>query len=281
MKTIDHRLADRVLPLAPLDTGLEPSGVLPEKPDAFLFDVYGTLLISASGDISADNDSTAPWRSLAVLLDQYSVPRQPEDLCRSLREEIVATHQRMRKEGVDYPEVEIDRIWQAVLGTADRDLARQFALEFEMTVNPVYPMPNAASVLIAIRKKNIPAGIISNAQFYTGHLFKLFFGDLPQDSWADPELIFYSFEHGHAKPSAYLFQQAAEVLGKKKIVASNTLYVGNDMVKDIAPAASVGFKTALFAGDARSLRLGKETPDGSGAKPDLVITALDQLEPYI
>ncbi len=281
MKTIDSRIADRVVPLTPLDTGLEPSGILPEKPDAFLFDVYGTLLISASGDISVGNDAKTPFRSLAVLLNQYSVPGQPEDLCRSLRKEIVATHERMKKQGVDYPEVEIDRVWQAVLGTDDRDLARQFALEFEMAVNPVYPMPDAASILIALRKKNIPAGIISNAQFYTGHLFKLFFGDLPQDSWADPELIFYSFEHGHAKPSAYLFKQAADVLGKKKIAISKTLYVGNDMIKDIAPAAALGFKTALFAGDARSLRLGKKNPGGSGPKPDLVITALDQLAPYI
>ena len=281
MTTIERRMAERVLPLTPVETGVRPSGALPGKPAAFLFDVYGTLLISASGDIALDNGSDTSFRLLAVLLDQYSVHRKPEDLCRSLREEIVATHERMRKDGVDYPEVEIDRVWQAVLETDDRELARQFALEFEMTVNPVYPMPDAASLLTAIRKKNIPAGIISNAQFYTGHLFKLFFGDLPQNSWADPELIFYSFEHGHAKPSPYLFKQAAEVLKKKGIAVHHTLYVGNDMAKDIAPAGSIGFKTALFAGDARSLRLRQEEPAARTIKPDLVITALDQLELYI
>ena len=281
MTTIERRIAERVFPLTPVDTGLEPSGVLQGKPAAFLFDVYGTLLISASGDIAVDNGSDTPLRPLTVLLDQYSVHREPDDLCRLLREEIVATHERMKKKGVDYPEVEIDRVWQSVLGTDDRELARQFALEFEMTVNPVYPMPDAAAVLIAIRKKNIPAGIISNAQFYTGHLFKLFFGDLPQNSWADPELIFYSFEHGHAKPSPYLFEQAAGVLAKKGIAVHDTLYVGNDMAKDIAPAAAAGFRTALFAGDARSLRLRKAEPAVRTVKPDLVITALDQLELYI
>jgi putative hydrolase of the HAD superfamily len=53
------------------------------------------------------------------------------------------------------------------------------------------------------------------------------------------------------------------------------------MRKDICPAAGVGFRTALFAGDARSLRLGDEESPGCGMKPDLVITALNQLGKYI
>jgi putative hydrolase of the HAD superfamily len=244
-----------------------------------MFDVYGTLLMPLPTDIGADRGATPPWRALAVLLDQYSVRCTAEALCRDLREEIAAVHARMKTRGIDYPEVEIDRIWQSVLGTGDRDFARQFALDFEMTVNPVYPLPDAAAVLSAIRKRKIPAGIISNAQFYTGHLLKRFFGDLPQDSWADPELIFYSFEHGRAKPSAYLFQQAAAALSRKDISARDTLYVGNDPIKDIGPAAGAGFRTALFAGDAGSLRLSEA--NNRECRPDLVITALRQLEPWI
>ena len=280
MTTADRRLADYLTPLMPRDTGLEPSGRLGEKPAAFLFDVYGTLLISAAGDLAAAG-STPPYRPLAHLLDQYAVRRDPQDLCLALRQEIASAHQGLREKGVDYPEIEIDRIWQTVLGTADRDLARQFALEFEMTVNPVYPMPDAAAVLAAIRKTNRAAGIISNAQFYTGHLFKLFFGDFPQNAWADPDLVFYSFEHGHAKPSPYLFDLAAAALKKKGIAPGRALYVGNDMAKDIRPAAMAGFKTALFAGDARSLRMSAGDPGRPEIRPDIVITALHQLEQYI
>ena len=281
MTSIDRRIAERVLPLKPLETGLKPGGILPEKPVAFLFDVYGTLLISASGDISNDNGPDRPLQALTVLLDQYDIHETAEDLSRLLREKIMARHEVMRKAGIDYPEIEIDHVWQTILRTDDRNLVRHFALEFEMTVNPVYPMPGAATILTTLREKHIPAGIVSNAQFYTGPLLKLFFGDLPQDSWADPDLIFYSFEHGHAKPSPYLFEQAAEALDHKGIAVHKTLYVGNDMGKDIAPAAALGFKTALFAGDARSLRLREGEPAVGMVKPDLVITALDQLASYI
>ena len=49
------------------------------------------------------------------------------------------------------------------------------------------------------------------------------------------------------------------------------------MLKDIWPATQLGFKTALFAGDARSLRLREDDERCRGLKPDLVIDRLSQL----
>ncbi len=44
--------------LTPLPTSLEPGGALTEKIKCVLFDIYGTLFISGSGDISlADKKS--------------------------------------------------------------------------------------------------------------------------------------------------------------------------------------------------------------------------------
>jgi putative hydrolase of the HAD superfamily len=258
----------------PKITGPDAGEGLPEKPAAFLFDVYGTLLVPAP---PAGEGPGSPWKALSLLMDRFSLNRNPEDLCRALREETAAEHARMKERGIDFPEVEIDRIWQRVLETGDRDFARRFALAFEMMVNPVRPSPGAAGILSAIRKRKIPAGIVSNAQFYTGQVLKRFFGDLPQDAWADPELIFYSFEHGRAKPSPYLFEQAAACLARKGIPARNALHVGNDPDKDVAPASGAGFRTALLAGDGCALPL----TETAGRKPDLVITALDQLEKFI
>jgi FMN phosphatase YigB (HAD superfamily) len=56
------------------------------------------------------------------------------------------------------------------------------------------------------------------------------------------------------------------------------LYIGNDFCKDVAPAQKVGFRTGLFAGDARSLRVG---PDGLPAalkRADVVLTELQQID---
>ena len=49
------------------------------------------------------------------------------------------------------------------------------------------------------------------------------------------------------------------------------------MLNDIWTASQAGLKTALFAGDQRSLRL-RETDDRcQGLEPDVVITELNQL----
>ncbi len=79
-----------------------------------------------------------------------------------------------------------------------------------------------------------------------------------------------------AKPSRRLYDLLLERL-PDGLEASQCLYVGNDMRNDIAPAAAVGMKTALFAGDRRSLRLREGDPLTEGVSPDLVVTHLHQI----
>ena len=49
------------------------------------------------------------------------------------------------------------------------------------------------------------------------------------------------------------------------------------MLKDVWTAAQAGCRTALFAGDERSLRLRKDDPRTQGLRPDVVLTELVQL----
>lgn len=74
-----------------------------------------------------------------------------------------------------------------------------------------------------------------------------------------------------------MFQLAVKQLDKWSISPGSTLYVGNDMLNDIHPAKSVGFQTALFAGDKRSLRIRREHPLCKNISPDLILTDLKQL----
>ncbi|MGD8667822.1 MAG: hypothetical protein PVI58_17580, partial [Desulfobacterales bacterium] len=67
----------------------------------------------------------------------------------------------------------------------------------------------------------------------------------------------------------------------KGIARSSTLVVGNDMLNDIYPAKKMGFQTALFAGDARSLRLRKDDPRCHDLRADLILTDLEQLIGHI
>jgi putative hydrolase of the HAD superfamily len=55
------------------------------------------------------------------------------------------------------------------------------------------------------------------------------------------------------------------------------LYVGNDLLNDVLPASKIGFRTALFAGDRRSLRWRENDSRTSGVTPDVVITRLADL----
>jgi putative hydrolase of the HAD superfamily len=173
--------------------------------------------------------------------------------------------------------VEIDRIWTRVLEIDDHDAARAFAVEFELIVNPVYPMPNLEKMLSGCKKSKVLLGIISNAQFFTPYLFNWFLDSNLEDLGFQSDLIFYSYKSGHAKPSPFMFEAAAKALRKMDIFSHSVLYVGNDMLNDIYPAKMVGFKTGLFAGDARSLRLREDHPKCQNLSADLVITDLVQI----
>jgi len=246
-----------------------------------LFDIYGTLFISGSGDIGIARKESQHIQNLKNLLDRFQIKKKPRIVLKSFFSAIDMEHQRLRKEGVNFPEVEIDRVWSRVLEIKEHDTARAFAMEYELIVNPVYPMPNLEKMLSGCKKSKVLMGIISNAQFFTPYLFNWFLASKPEGLGFKSDLIYYSYQSGHAKPSLIMFESAAKNLRGIDISGHSVLYIGNDMLNDIYPAKMVGFKTALFAGDARSLRLRETHPECQNISPDLVITDLVQLLKYI
>jgi len=276
-----NRLRHHIIPLSPLPTSLNASGKLEERIQCILFDVYGTLFISGSGDISLARQQARHIQKLNNLLSRYQIKKKPQIVLDDFFTAINIEHKRLSKTGVDFPEVEIDRIWAHVLEIEELDAVRAFAVEFELMVNPVYPMPNLESMLSSLKKINVLMGIISNAQFFTPYLFNWFLNSSPEDLGFKPDLIFYSYKSGHAKPSPFMFDAAAKNLRNMDIPVHSVLYIGNDMLNDIYPAKTVGFKTALFAGDARSLRLRENHPQCQSLYADIVITDLIQVLNYI
>jgi putative hydrolase of the HAD superfamily len=292
---MEERLEDlvrrRLRPLVPRPTGETPR--LPALPGirAFVFDVYGTLLISASGDVGLEPDDVpAParaFRDAAEAIGLSSVP-DAERAILAYREALERSHARSKASGVPYPEVDALAIWRETferLGAADAFAAeamlRRFVLEYELRANPIWPMPNCRETLAAIRAVGAPLGIVSNAQFYTPiSLSAVLDADLPSLGF-DEELCFYSFEHGRAKPGTHLYELAAEAFRKRGIATAEILYVGNDLLNDALPASQVGFRTALFAGDARSLRKRESDERVRGFQADVVVTDLAQLLTYL
>jgi putative hydrolase of the HAD superfamily len=262
--------------LVPEQTGLSARGRLPHDVKAVLFDLYGTLFISGSGGPTV-TEERVDARLLAGLLSSYGIGADPEDVARRYRAEIARAHDRMREHGVDFPEVQVDRVWKGVLDFESLKHARRFAVEYESLFNPVWPMPYSKELIEELNGSGIALGIISNAQFYTPLLFRAFFDKTEMEMGFDKGLILYSYVHLRAKPSVYLFQKARAILGEKSTPPENTLFVGNDLANDVVPAYRTGFQTALFAGDRRSLRIENNAEGREGSFPDILVTSLGEL----
>ncbi len=278
---LSDSISKHIRPLSPHATTLQPSGELTAKVECIMFDVYGTLFISASGDIGITRQGVQQTEQLKNLLQKFGIRRYPDTVLNDFLAAIDNEHAKLKANGVDFPEVEIDKIWMHVLNNNNLDHIRAFAVEFELIVNPVYPMPHLEKMLTGCKESNLRMGIVSNAQFYTPSLFQWFLDSDPESLGFQPNLILFSYRFGRAKPSTYLFQLAAERLQNMEIPVHAALYLGNDMLNDIYPAKKVGFQTALFAGDARSLRLREDDHRCRNLSPDIIITDLEQLLDHI
>ena len=277
------RLRKLSVPLHPIATGKEAR--LEKIPDirCVLFDVYGTLVVSGSGDVGtagvADQQDALEESMSACGL---APPGDPMPQADRITQMIKERHAKAKAKGLDYPEVEIMEIWEALLLEAGRapvprETVKELAIEYESRINPVWPMPGLEEVLTVLHARNILMGIVSNAQFYTPLLFPALTERTYMEWGFKEELCVWSYKHGEGKPSKNLFRVALTVLDEWGVQPDQVLYVGNDMRNDIWPASALGCRTALFAGDKRSLRLREEDPDVKAVEPSLLLTELAQL----
>lgn len=267
----------------PIPTDLERSTTPIKGIRHIAFDVYGTLLSSGVGDIgnSAPADRGAALTSVLTEAGISDLPSSPE-LEELYRAEIQQSQAESSAQGAIKAEVEIRDVWRALVdkvgGNDSIPDAKipEIALRFELAVNPVWPMPHLLGVLELLAMRFAPYTIVSNAQFFTPLLFPA----LTHKTLADLHFLesscIWSYELREAKPSPRLFEKLIENLSET-FKPAEILYVGNDMLNDISAAQKAGLRTALFAGDQRSLRLREDHPDCQGVEPDLVLTSLADL----
>ncbi len=281
----------------PLETGVEPfTGRF--NPRAVIFDIYGTLLISASGDVE---EASLLTRNLQKALDKARIRvvtrngLTREELLRMILDEFKACvkrqHEKNKSEnGVAYPEVDILETWEVVvqyfigkgfLEEGKFSNTKLLAYIFELLSNRIYPMPGMRKVIQEVHGMDIPLGIVSNAQAYTPLFMNYYlngnFDDNMEIEPFDPRLTIYSFREKRAKPDHQLFSLLGYSLRSNfNISPEEAIYVGNDMLNDVYAASQAGLKTVLFAGDQRSLRMRSEHPLVSETRPDFVITELSQ-----
>jgi len=274
-------------PMQPIATDVAPRLSTLSGIRAVLFDIYGTLFLSASGDVGTVASARADAFVDACRAVELELSAPGQTGTATLVATIEAFHQEARDRGCQYPEVDIVAVWrrtieelvsqQSLTGRVEHVDFRALAIEYEVRVNPVWPMPGLAECLKRLRTADLHLGIVSNAQFFTTLLFPAFLKQSLAESGFSPALNVLSYQHGQAKPGLHVFEQAKESLARRSISPGEVLYIGNDMLNDVMPAQTVGFRTALFAGDLRSLRKREGDARVARIEPDFVVTHLSQL----
>ena len=278
-------------PLSPIPTTVEPTTPPISGIKAVIFDIYGTLLVSGSGEIgTTKNQGTIHSIQRAfdyahISVSSAAAAREAGSL---FKKTILSDHKDQRKTGVDFPEIEVRSVWRRVFATLkerrllnkmpDLGAIELFSVVYESVINPGWLMPNYHRVLTELEERNLILGIVSNAQFFTPIVLEALSGKPFEASSFYPECIIMSYQLLEAKPSQRLFCVLADVLKARfEIEPAQALYIGNDMKNDVLPASRLYFKTALFAGDRRSYRPRIGDPLCEDVTPDRVVTDLLQI----
>lgn len=280
------------IPLKPIDTNTSPR--LKKLPNirVIVYDFYGTLFLSGVGDIGVD-DGNYDSDALIKALKSAEIPVIHDNAGKMGFEyynEVVENMIRnIKNEGIEYPEPDIRKVWQRVLqrmkdaSIIERPVtdavAERISIEFEARMNPVWPVPGAIKTMLYFKKHGIPQGIISNSQFYTPVVLEALSNHTLSELGLKKELLHWSFEEKMKKPGLTFYENFIKKLTSfdSTISPGEVLFVGNDMLKDIYPAHKQGMKTALFAGDQRSLKWRKDDERCKNLQPDLIITKFSQL----
>lgn len=235
----------------------------PPRIRTVIFDIYGTLLIAPPGAVRHD---PAFDPTLIGILESFGHTSPPSPTL-SLHEAVLRHHSISPH---PHPEIDLRILWQKILGTTG-DLT-SLVQAIEDAWHPSLPMPAASDIILHLSRLGLHLGLLSNAQSNTLPTLTEKLGLLP--TAFDPQLTILSYRHLIAKPSPALFSLLASRLASRGIAPHETLFVGNDPLQDILPAARTGFRTALFTGHPDSLRPGD-------CEPDLILNSLSDLQQLI
>lgn len=214
---------------------------------AIICDVYRTIL--DVGEAPADAEER--WR---IMLEETLGSDRPvslEQLETRCRDIISQDHNEARGRGILYPEVSWSSVMKRAvpaLGTLSHADLDSFVFRHTQLFRGLRLMPGCREVLRECATRGILLGIVSNAQAYTLRELELAMSEAGLDSSIfQPDLTFWSFEHGFSKPDPYVFQILRARLQNRHIEPSETLLIGDREDNDIFPAQAAGWKTWQFS----------------------------------
>ena len=228
---------------------------------AVAFDVNGTLV-----RILTEDGMDQIFRSAAHFLTYQGIDLRRHEV-RELYFRIMKEQQWASPE--DHPEFDAVGIWRSIIEGHLTDFTRAlptgkleqmplFLAEMSRGISrrQLSLYPHVREMLDVLRER-YPLAVVTDAQsaYTRGELHKV--GLL---GYFDPIIV--SGDHGYRKPDRRLFQLALDGM---QVAAGNTLFVGNDMHRDIFGARQAGLKTVMFDSD-------QGTKVYSDCVPDYTIT---------
>ena len=237
---------------------------------AVAFDANGTLV-----RILTEDGMEEIFRAAAHFLTYQGI-----DLCRNqvrdLYFTIMAEQQHTSRQ--EHPEFDAVAIWRRIITEHQTAYTRtlpaaklkqmpRFLAEMYRGISRrrLSLYPHTREVLDVLRE-HYPLALVTDAQkvYARAELYRV--GLL---GYFDPIVV--SGDHGYRKPDRRLFQAALDAMN---VAAENTLYVGNDMHRDVFGAREAGMMTVMFDSDQ-----GKKAY--RDCVPDYTITDLRDLLPIL
>ncbi len=210
---------------------------------AVIFDIYGTLLEVGPPPPDADTRWQSLFRDMLHIEPRFS----RLDFFVATSKVVARRHELSRARGIHWPEVH----WPSVVTEIVPELSQlscrdqsEFLVRQIQTGHTTRLTSETVAALRWIKERQLLSGIASNAQAYT--LDELEEALAPHGlglNLFEPELCFWSFEHGFSKPDPHVFQILNSRLEARAIHSPEILMVGDRLDNDIKPARDHGWKT--------------------------------------
>lgn len=271
------------------------------------WNLYGTLLALTGGELIFEHPQKFVMDlALDKAVQEFKMwgsmsrkPGQPAAYMGQIYEKVLSEQRMAPSRGEKFPEVQSDKIWEAVLkkllqkdykfdagffGSLN-EYSKKIAYFFHASLQGTACQHGAALALEHVRDLGLKQGLIADGQCFT--LVQLQRGLRKQDCATpvaelfDKDLRALSFEERARKPSEKLFRPVLSQAAQLGIAPLQILHVGNRIEQDIAPARKLGMRTALYAGDQESLQASAEQLKDPGCRPDVLLTDLGQLREVV
>lgn len=161
------------------------------------------------------------------------------------------------------------------------ELAEKIAYFFHSSLQGVAAAAQASDALRAVAKAGLKQGLIGDGQCFT--LVQLLRALQKQGQVTSPAELFtpgcvaLSFQTGTRQPSKLLLETALEQFAEHDVSPGEILHVASRLRDELAPAKSLGLRTALFAGDKASLQCDPADLQDPAVRPDRLLTELGQI----